>query len=387
MAKNKAKQKSKKREEVQLVQQKKVTSSEKIKELEAELAKTKYNKRTQFHVGLVKAKLARLKEKEASRGKGGGPGEGFTVRKTGDATVVLLGFPSVGKSTLLNSITNADSPVAAYAFTTVSVIPGLLEYEHAKIQILDVPGIVHGAASGKGRGKEVLQVIRNADLILVLIDVLHPEHYQAILKEVYETGVRLNQTRPDVRITKKGKGGLLVGNTVPLHHIDVPTVEAMAREMGIVNAEILIRSDVTPDQLIDIIEGNKIYTPALTVLNKIDLIDEETLQTIAKDIQPDVMVSANQRLKLEELKKGIFQKLQMIRVYLKEVNKKPDLEEPLIMRHGSTIRSVCEKLHKDFVTKFKYARIWGTSAKFDGQQFHKLDHLLQDGDILELHLR
>src|SRR3989338_6202147 len=220
MSKNKALAKGKKKDAVEIAERKKATSSEKIKEFEAELAKTKYNKRTQFHIGLVKAKIAKLKEKEAARGKGGGGSEGFTVRKSGDATVVLLGFPSVGKSTLLNSLTNANSPVGAYAFTTVSVIPGLLEYNHAKIQILDVPGIVYGAASGKGRGKEVLQVIRNADLILIIIDVFHPEHHQALLNEVYETGVRLNQEKPDVKITKKSRGGILVGNTVPIHFID-----------------------------------------------------------------------------------------------------------------------------------------------------------------------
>src|SRR5690349_9446678 len=123
-----------------------------IAELEAQILKTQYNKATQHHIGLIKAKIAHLREKAEVRSKSGGPGEGYQVRKTGDGTVILLGFPSTGKSTLLNTLCGTKSEVAAYAFTTLTVIPGMLNYKHAKIQILDVPGIVQGASSGKGRG-------------------------------------------------------------------------------------------------------------------------------------------------------------------------------------------------------------------------------------------
>src|SRR3989338_4757013 len=142
--------------------------NQKIKELEEELRTTKYNKATQGHIGLVKAKIALLKEKQESRSqsKTGKSDHGYSVRKSGDGTVLLLGFPSTGKSTLLNKLTDAHSEVAAYAFTTLTCIPGIMEYQQAKIQILDVPGVVEGAASGRGRGREVLAVIRNADLVL-----------------------------------------------------------------------------------------------------------------------------------------------------------------------------------------------------------------------------
>ena len=109
----------------------------------------------------------------------------------------------MGKSTLLNKITNAESRIGAYDFTTLDVVPGMMDYKGAKIQIFDVPGIVHGAASGKGRGKEVLSVIRGADLIMILVDVGHPGQFESLAKEVYESGIRLNQKKPDIRITKK----------------------------------------------------------------------------------------------------------------------------------------------------------------------------------------
>ncbi|MCX8147487.1 MAG: 50S ribosome-binding GTPase, partial [Candidatus Woesearchaeota archaeon] len=158
---------------------------QRIRELEELISKTKYNKKTQHAIGLYKAQLARLKEMQQGRIAKAPKTEGYAVKKSGDATVVIVGFPSVGKSTLLNAITGAKSKVGSYDFTTLSVIPGILEYNNAKIQMLDVPGIVHGAASGKGRGKEVLSVIRSADLALILIDALHPSHIDVIKKELY----------------------------------------------------------------------------------------------------------------------------------------------------------------------------------------------------------
>jgi small GTP-binding protein len=389
MAGKKGVQKTKKKEKAKLTERKKLTANEKIKELEAEIAKTKYNKRTQHAIGLMKAKLAMLKERALQRssvGKAKGD-DRFTVRKTGDGTVVLLGFPSVGKSTLLNKLTKAKSDIAAYSFTTLSVVPGMMDYKFAKIQIIDVPGIVSGAASGRGRGKEVLGIIRNADLILILVDAMYPEHYNAILKEVYETGVRINQEKPDVKITKKARGGIVIGTTVKLTKTDKKTIIDIAREMKINNTNILIRTDIDADQFIDVIEGNKKYTKSLTIITKIDLVNKKRLNEIKQKIKPDVVVSAEKEIGIEELRDKIYEKMGFIRIFLKEVHKPADMEEPLIMFKGCTIRDVCEKLHRDFVDKFKFARVWGKSAKFDGQIFRKMGKELMDKDVLELHMK
>jgi len=388
MAGKKRVKKGKKQRDKQVIERKKVTPSERIKQLEEEISKTKYNKRTQHAIGLLKAKLAILKEravKRSSVGKAKGD-DRFSVRKTGDGTVVLLGFPSVGKSTLLNALTNAKSEIASYSFTTLSAVPGLMQYKHAKIQIVDVPGIVSGAASGKGRGKEVLTMLRNADLILILVDSLYPEHYKAMLKEVYETGIRINKRKPDVKITKKERGGITVGSTLMLTKINNETITGIAREMRLNNADILIRSDINSDELIDMIKDDAVYTKALTILTKIDLISEEEIKKIENRIKPDVVVSAEKNIGIDELKEKIYDKMGFIRIFLKEVSKKPDMEEPLIMFKNATIKDVCSKLHKDFVDKFKYARLWGKSAKFDGQMFRRLDKELADESVLELHI-
>ncbi len=380
--KNPGKAKKKNQSEPQV----KKSGSDKIKELEEELKKTPYNKRTQHHIGLIKAKLAMLKEKELQRGKGGGKTEGYAVRRSGDATVIMVGFPSAGKSSLLNQLTNANSPVGDYEFTTLSVVPGLLHYKQAKIQILDVPGIVRGAASGRGRGKEVLSVMQNADLAMIVVDTLRPNAYPVILKEIREANLRLNKEKPDVKIKKTVKDGIRIGKTVHLPELKDETIKAICKEMGISNAEILIRSQINADDFIDVLEGNKKYIPAITILNKIDLVSPERLEEIKKEIRPDIMISAKNGTGTEELKELIFQRLGFIRIWCKEVGKPADMTEPLILREKDTIEIMCRKLHKDFVTKFRFARVWGPSAKFDGQVL-MLKHKLKDNDTVELHIR
>jgi len=358
----------------------------KIKEFEEELRTTPYNKRTQHSIGLLKAKIARLRDKAQARGAKKGGGYSYSVRKTGDGSVVLVGYPSVGKSTLLNALTNANSEVGSYAFTTLDVVPGLLEFKHAQIQILDVPGILHGAAIGKGRGREVLSVVQSSDMVLFLIDVNHPEHLAVLQKEVYDSNVRVNLVKPDVKITKKARGGINIGTTVKLTKINKRTSETILREYRINNADVVIRTNITPEELIDIIESNKRYIPGIVVLNKIDTVPKTTLNKIKKKVKPDICISASENEGIEELKEIIFDRLNYIRVFCKEVGKKADIEIPLIMRRNCTVEDMCNKLHKDFKSNFKYAKIWGNSAKFPGQM-QGLKHVLLDADIAEIHLR
>ncbi|HIG98012.1 TPA: GTP-binding protein [Candidatus Woesearchaeota archaeon] len=372
-----------------------VDYNEEIRALEEELSKTQYNKSTQHHIGLVKAKIARLKERAAARSKGGKKGEGYAVRKSGDATAILIGFPSVGKSTLLNKITNAESKTAAYAFTTLTCIPGMMEHKNAKIQVLDVPGILKGAASGLGRGKEVIAVARNADIAILMVDVFTVNQIDILRKELEEADIRVNQQQPSVTITRKDRGGLSIASTVKLTKIDEKTAKAILNEFQIVSADVVIREDITADQLIDVIEGNRRYMPALAVVNKIDSLTDEGTRQLQQQLKYNavtaksediILISAEKGINLDVLKDAIYNRMNFMRVHLKETGKKPDMDVPLIMKHNDTIRTVCEKLHRDFVAKFKFAKVWGKSAKFPGQKF-KMDHKLADRDVVEIHLR
>ena len=112
-----------------------MTLAQKIADVEAEMARTQKNKATEGHLGLLKAKLAKLKREliEGSKAATGGGGEGFDVSKSGDARVGLIGFPSVGKSTLLTKLTGTFSEAADYEFTTLTCIPGVYKYKGSKI--------------------------------------------------------------------------------------------------------------------------------------------------------------------------------------------------------------------------------------------------------------
>ena len=362
-----------------------VDAEQRIRELEDELKKTIYNKATQHHIGLVKAKIAKLREAVIKKASGGKKGEGYAVKKSGDASVILIGFPSVGKSTLLNKLTKAESRVGTYDFTTLTVIPGLMEYKNAKIQVLDVPGIVHGAASGKGRGKEVLAVMRSADMAVILLDVSHSGHLKALQKEIFDTGVRINQQPPDIKIVKKTRGGMTVASTLKLTHIDEETIRAVMAEYRLLNADIVIRENITVDQLIDVLEGNRVYMPAVVVINKMDLASPTRLEELRKNLKPDMCIAAEKNVGIEALRDIIYERLRFIRIHTKEVGKKADMDVPLIMREGCTVKDVCEKLHRDFAQKFRFARVWG-SAKFPGQKL-ALGYKVKDKDIVEVHVR
>lgn len=364
-----------------------INENKRIKELEEELSKIKYNKKTQHHYGLVKAKIAKLKESISKKKSGKKDGEGYSVRKTGDATIVMIGEPSVGKSTLLNALTNAESKTAEYAFTTLDVIPGLLDYKGAKIQILDVPGIISGAAFGKGFGKKTLSLLWNADMIMLVFDSKTIKNYGHIIQEIKNYGVRVNQKKPDVKITKLPKGGIEILNTIKLTKIEKQTIFEILKEFKLNNATIVIREDIGADQLVDSILQNRKYCKAISVLNKVDILSDSEIARIKKEFPVDIIVSGKNKINLDQFKMKIFSELGFIRIYLKESGKEADIKEPLIVKNGITLGGVCEKLHRDFVKNFKFARIWGKSVKFDGQRILNLKHEVNDEDIVEIHLR
>lgn len=357
--------------------------ADKLKELEEELGRTQKNKATEFHIGILKSKIAKLKKESAGGGKkGGAGGGGFDVKKSGDSTVVFIGLPSTGKSTTLNALTGTKSKTASYAFTTLTCIPGILNYKGAQIQLLDLPGIIAGAKEGTGRGKEVLAVARNADLVLLFIDVFDPMYRAKLIEELEGIGIRLDQAPPNIHIQVLNRGGLNINYTVKPTHLSDRLITAILHEQGIHNAHITIRQDATVDQFIDVMVGTRKYITSLTVLNKVDLVQPQFLKSIHF---PFVPIAAEKGTGIEELKSEIWDKLRLIRIYTKRKGEDAD-NIPMMMRTGSTIADACEKLHRDLKSLFKYAQVWGPSAKFPGQKVG-LEHILQDGDIVQVFKR
>lgn len=358
---------------------------EKIKAIQEEMAKTPLNKATEHHIGLLRAKLAKLRrEQEEKKSKKSQRSEGFDIKRSGDATVVFIGLPSVGKSTLLNRLTDAASKIGAYKFTTLNVVPGMLEYRGAKIQLLDLPGIIKGASSGKGLGKRILSVARSADLVLLMLDVFQPFHHDVLVNELANIGIRLNQKPPNIVIEKTTSGGLSVAQQVKLTKMSESLLKDILRVYGINSGRALIREDVSSEQFIDFISGNKTYAQSLVVINKIDLVDKKFLEELRKKISIDFIdTSADAGINIDLLKEKIYEKLRFIRIYMRPKGGETDFKEPLITREGSTIGDVCDKLHRRMKREFRYAMVWGKSVKFGGQRVG-IDHVLQDEDVLTI---
>ena len=277
---------------------------EKIKEIEAEMARTQKNKATEYHLGQLKAKLAKLRTTllEDGGSGSGGPGTGFEVGRYGHGRVALIGFPSVGKSTLLTTLTGTDSESAAYEFTTLTCIPGVIHYKDARIQLLDLPGIIEGASEGKGRGRQVIAVAKSADLVMMVLDASKYEGHKEILtRELEAVGLRLNKRPPNVFFKKKLTGGGHVVTTVPLVNTDEKAIDRVLYEYKIHNYEMVIRDpEVTIDDIIDVIEGNRKYVRCLYVYNKIDVCSIEEVDTLAR-MRDSVPISCNMDLNIDGL--------------------------------------------------------------------------------------
>jgi len=357
-----------------------------IKAIEDEIFKTQKNKATEHHIGKLKAKMARLREEADRRKSAGAKGKGFSVKKSGDATVGIVGFPSIGKSTLLNQLTAADSKVGEYDFTTLETIPGMMKYKGAEIQLLDLPGLIVGASKGKGRGRQVISAVRSVDLLLLMVDAINAHQVELIEQELNLAGLRVNQKKPDVVISKKGYGGITVNTTVRLTHLTKPLVKSIASEF-VINGDITLREDITEDQLIDSFSQNRVYVPALVVINKTDLASPELLKTTIEKLRVKkwnvVAISARDNANLDELREQIFAHLKLIRIYLKPVGKKPDYRQPMILREKQTVADACRHIHRDLIRTFRYATVWGPSAKHAGQKVG-LDHVLKDQDVLTI---
>ncbi|KAL6946884.1 Ribosome-interacting GTPase 2 [Hanseniaspora vineae] len=361
---------------------------EKIKQIEEEMARTQKNKATEYHLGLLKGKLARYRQQliaEESASSGGGGGQGFEVAKRG-LRVCLIGYPSVGKSSLLGQITETKAAVAHYAFTTLTSVPGVLKHNGAEIQVVDLPGIIYGASQGKGRGRQVVSTARTADLILMVLDATKSTHQRESLeKELESVGIRLNKERPNISFKKKETGGVKITFTSPPQGaLNEKSIKMLLKDYRIHNADVLVRDEnCTIDDFIDILNDSHCnYIKCLYAYNKIDAVSLEEVDRLAREPNT-VVISCEQQLGLDDLVDEIWYQLNISRVYTKKRGVKPDFSDPLVVRNNSTVQDLCSSIHRDFAQKFKYALVWGSSAKHSPQKCG-LTHKVHDEDVITL---
>ncbi|OGM59704.1 hypothetical protein A2892_02135, partial [Candidatus Woesebacteria bacterium RIFCSPLOWO2_01_FULL_39_10b] len=234
------------------------------------------------------------------------------------------------------------------------------------IQILDIPGLIAKASEGKGKGREVLSVARGADLLLIMTDVKRVGAFANMVSELTAAGIRLNQTPPNVQIEKKISGGLEV-HTNFLQVMDKESIKKIAREYGIKNGVVTLKEKLTIDRLFDSFSSNRVYVPAIFVINKID-----ELPSYKNMIDGDfVGISADRQIGIKDLINRIWTELKFVTVYLVKPLEEPGFDNPIIMKEGETLRDVALKIGSEFAETKKLVRIWGNNAVFQGQEVSK----------------
>lgn len=283
----------------------------------------------------MKSKISKLRKQiEGGGGKTGAhkadPHD--FIEREGARQVILIGPPNTGKSSLVDELTGAEPLVADYPFSTREPMPGMMPYETIQIQLIDTPPISPDLFE-----TYLTNLIRNADLVVLVCDLADPElekNTQFVIETLREKRIELvpkvTEAPEDPRLAYK--------KTIVCGH------KAYDDESG---------------------EGRK------------------TLERLFPD-HIRVHTSILDEARMAGFKKTVFEALEIVRVYTKQVGKKVELVDPVVLPIGGTVEDAARDIHKDFAEKLKFARIWG-ETKFDGQRVNR-DHVLEDGDVIEFHI-
>lgn len=311
------------------------TPQEKMEALEEMMATIPKHKGTEKMRAMIKTKMAKLRSAAQARPAATRHGPGFHLEKSGAGQVVVIGPPNSGKSKLIAALTGAQPEVGDYPYTTRFPAPYMMRYENIKVQLVDTPPIAPEEVE-----TEVAELIKTADGVLIVLDLADQET-PSVLENLLS---RLRDKRLELaeeNFAQPHEAGRFVKKTL--------------------------------------IAANKCDGPLAA--ENLAFLKEYFGQGYAFSL-----VSADRGDGLEDLRKKIFLLLDVIRAYSKVPGKKADFNDPFSLKRGTTAIDLARAVHKDFFEKFKYARVWRKdSLSFQGQMINR-DFVLEDGDIVELHI-
>lgn len=308
------------------------SASAKIVALEEMMSTIPKHKGTDKLRAELRRKISKLKiEQQKKKGAGRHESE-FHIEKEGAGRVVLVGSANVGKSSILAALTHATPVISEAPYSTWTPLPGMMMIEDFQVQLIDTPPL-----SKEHAKPELFDLIRSADLILIVVDL------QATPFQQLEDSLKLLN-----------------------EHKIIPKQR---------------QSESVDERRIQ-------FIPVLVVVNKDDndQFDEDFIvfKELLEIKLPLVPISVTNERNFENIKKRIFESLEIIRIYSKPPGKDADMTKPFIIKLGSTLEEFAGKVHHDFQQKLKTARVWGSNV-YDGQLVGR-EHVLQDRDIVELHL-
>ncbi|MHA1126052.1 MAG: GTPase [Candidatus Heimdallarchaeota archaeon] len=366
------------------------TLEDKIVKLEKFISMIPKHKATEKMVARLRSRLVKHKtefEDKKRRLKSLSKGPTWVIPKEGDAQVSLIGVANSGKSQLLRILTGANAKIGEYPFTTEKPEPGVLDCGGAIIQLIDTPSLFTNVRTESKNGAMLLSQIRAADLIAIVIDLTkNPiEQMTIIIDELYNGSIRVNKQLPPVELRKTGSGGaILIGE----EKIDAERSEIIGilNEQGLYNFSLKILKPMSLSDLVEALDYSISYNQGIIIANKGDQDgSKENFELLKKEYsdQFDIFpVSAINEDGFDVLKPAIFARLHLVRIRSKEPNG-GIAPKPMVIKEGSTVGEVAKLIHTRFYDLFKQAKIYGPSAKFDGQSVG-LNHVLKDGDVVEI---
>ena len=368
---------------------------EKLQRMQEFLSLVPKHKGTAKLCAQIKKQMATMRKEmeEKKRRKAGKGGPKFFIEKEGAAQIALIGLTNVGKSSLLAAVTNSKVEVSANPYTTTEPIPGIMNYEDIQFQIVEGPALMEGSADGRAWGLQTLALARNADGLILMVDLSQDpvEQLSLTLSEMEKARILVSKPKARVEVERRFMGAglriILIGRLVDCNF---KGVEELLRSYRITDAVVKISGEATLDEVEDAIFESTVYKPAVIVGNKIDLEGSEAnlkfLESYVGNKLPILAVSCEKRCGLEKLGETMFKTLDIIRVYTKEPNEKEFSKKPFILKKGSTVYHLAKNIHSDFSEKFSYAKVWAKRLVFSPQKVGS-SFVLNDRDIAEIHVK
>ncbi len=341
-------------------------------------------------ISLIRADLD--KKKRMGTGKSSG-GPKLFIEKEGSAQIALIGMTNVGKSCLMTATTNSKVIVTPTPYSTHEPVPGIMSYGHVQFQIVEAPAVMEGSADGRAAGHVTLGLARNADGVILMVDLSRDpiEQLELILAELEKSRVLVSKPSGKVDIDRRHAGAalriILVGKLLDCSMQDV---EDLLRSYKITDAIVRISGEIRLDDVEDAIFETTTYKPAVIVANKLDLKGTEANLKLLKQYVngrlPIVAMSCEQKTGINELGRALLESLNVVRVYTKDPGSREDTGHPFVLKHGATVNDLAKNIHKEMLQNFMFAMVWAKRLPFSPKKVG-LGFILEDGDIVEIHTR
>ena len=368
---------------------------DKIRKLREFLSLVPKHKGTENLRAQVKRKVATLRREiaEKKHRKVGVGGPKFFVEKEGDAQIVILGPTNVGRSSLLSLLTNAKVEISNYPYTTKEPTPGMFQHQDLQFQMVETPALMEGSADGGAWGLQTLTAARNADGLLLMIDLSGDPvgQFHLISQELEKAKILTRKPKARVEIERKYMGaGLKIVVLGRLIDCTLKDVKQLLKSYGIRDATVKIQGEATIDDVEDAIFEGTVYRPAIIIANKANIRNAakkvEQLKDLVEGETRILLVSCKDKSGLEKIGSEIFEMLDIIRVYTKEPIERFPSKKPFTLRKGSTILDLAKRIHSDFYKQFSYAKVWSKRLRFSPQKVGRT-FTLKDGDTVEIYMK